>query len=349
MDDTEIYVKTILIIDDAINKKYLENKKIDILTLNSNSRKLELFDKQVIRCTHSTMIARIIEKNTKENFKIINIALDCDDERRINVRDLSTALENSLSYDIDIINLSIGSRKLSDVRYLKGTVEKIKEKNIPIICAISNTMDVTIPASLDECIGVINDFDNKYSPKEILKLEKNILGANYVMNSKGLLKYESYQPSNSYSTAFITSAFLNSKPLEKAKTVRFEIEQQKRVDTPKIIFINFQEYVDIVNTFIKKYDFEVVGVVKEKSKYTLISGCGIKCYQLDEIENLDSMVLCDVILIFCDGDEKNINKYNLVVQKCENEFIVGKENNNFHKSYALENIDKMIGIISEYL
>ena len=67
-------MKTILIVDGIINKKYLKNKNVDIFLLNSGKKKIERFSNEIFGCTHSTIIAQILESNVKETFKIINIA-----------------------------------------------------------------------------------------------------------------------------------------------------------------------------------------------------------------------------------------------------------------------------------
>ncbi|HFP6006363.1 TPA: hypothetical protein ACHI6H_000088 [Streptococcus pyogenes] len=117
-------MKTILIIDDIINTKYLKNKYIDIFFLDSASKEMKKFSDEIFGCTHSTIIAQILERNVKEKFKIINIALKKDIEKRIDIEDLSMALERGLDCNVDVINLSIGSRKLSDIKYLEKVIKK---------------------------------------------------------------------------------------------------------------------------------------------------------------------------------------------------------------------------------
>jgi hypothetical protein len=315
-------MKTILIIDDIINKKYLKNKYIDIFLLNSTKKNIERLSNEIYGCTHSTIIAQILERNVKVTFKIINIALKCDVERKIDIEDLSVALEIGLDYDVNVINLSIGSRKLSDIKYLKKVIEEINNRKIPLICSISNSMDMTIPASLDCCIGVANDFDNIYPPQKILKVEENILGIDYVVNSAKLLKNEFYKPSNSYSAAFISAAYLNSELFKDKNKIRFNARKKENNHIPKIIFINFDEYLKIINIFIEKHNIEAIGILIDMQKVLLFSVNEIKYYSTEEVEDIIKTIICDIVLIFSDKNKIKISSNDLIVTKNKDNIIL---------------------------
>jgi hypothetical protein len=338
-------MKTILIVDGIINKKYLKNKNVDIFLLNSGKKKIERFSNEIFGCTHSTIIAQILERNVKETFKIINIALECDEEKRIDIEDLSIALEKGLDYDINVINLSIGSRRLSDIKYLKKVIKKINNRNIPIISSISNSMNMTIPASLEGCIGVANDFDNIYPPQKIMNVEENILGINYLVNSAKLFENEFYKPSNSYSTAYVSAAYLNSELFKDENKIIFKRNREKGSCTFKINFVNFEEYLEIVSIFIEKYNIEAVGVLLDKKRALLFSINEIKYYRMEEIDDVIKTIVCDIVLIFSSENIENI--MDLIVTKNRDNIILEDYKGSIeYIQYDLQKIvEKIIKII----
>lgn len=338
-------MKTILIIDDIINTKYLKNKYIDIFFLDSASKEMKKFSDEIFGCTHSTIIAQILERNVKEKFKIINIALKKDIEKRIDIEDLSMALERGLDCNVDVINLSIGSRKLSDIKYLEKVIKKINDKKIPLICSISNSMDMTIPGSLEGCIGVVNDFDNIYPSKKIFKVGKNVLGVDYLVNSSKLLNNEFYESSNSYSAAFISAAYLNSELFENKNTNPISLKTKKEVNKhiPKIFFVNFDEYLDIINLFIEKYNMEAIGILLDMREVLLFSVNEIKHYNIEDIEDVIKAVICDVILIFSSENKLKINSNDLIVINNRDNIIL--KNGDGIVENIKWNLQKMIEIV----
>lgn len=338
-------MKTILIIDDIINTKYLKNKYIDIFFLDSSTKEIKEFSDEIFGCTHSTIIAQILERNVKEKIKIINIALKKDIERRIDIEDLSIALEKGLDYNVDVINLSIGSRKLSDIKYLEKVIKKINDKRIPIICSISNSMDMTIPGSLEGCIGVVNDFDNIYPSKKIFKVEKNVLGVDYLVNSSQLLKNKFYKSSNSYSAAFISAAYLNPQLFENKNTnpISLKINKERNNNVPKIFFINFDEYLYIIDLFIKKYNIEAIGIRLDIHEILLFSVNEIKYYSTEDIEDVIKMVMCDVVLIFSGENRLKLSSNDLIVIK-NRDNIIFKNCDGTIKN-TKENLQKMVELI----
>ena len=317
-------MKTILIVDGIINKKYLKNKNVDIFLLNSRKKKIERFSNEIFGCTHSTIIAQILERNVKETFKIINIALECDEEKRIDIE---------------------GSRRLSDIKYLKKVIKKINNRNIPIISSISNSMNMTIPASLEGCIGVANDFDNIYPPQKIMNVEENILGINYLVNSAKLFENEFYKPSNSYSTAYVSAAYLNSELFKDENKIIFKRNREKGSCTFKINFVNFEEYLEIVSIFIEKYNIEAVGVLLDKKRALLFSINEIKYYRMEEIDDVIKTIVCDIVLIFSSENMENI--MDLIVTKNRDNIILEDYKGSIeYIQYDLQKIvEKIIKII----
>ena len=267
-----------------------------------------------------------------------------DIERRIDIEDLSKALEKGLDYNVDVINLSIGSRKLSDIKYLEKVIKKINDKRIPIICSISNSMDMTIPGSLEGCIGVVNDFDNIYPSKKIFKVEKNVLGIDYLVNSSQLLKNKFYESSNSYSAAFISAAYLNPQLFENKNINPISLKINKeRNNVTKIFFINFDEYLYIIDLFIKKYNIEAIGIRLDIHEILLFSVNEIKYYSTEDIEDVINMVMCDVVLIFSGENRLKLSSNDLIVIK-NRDNIIFKNCDGTIKN-TKENLQKMVELI----
>jgi hypothetical protein len=107
-----------------------------------------------------------------------------DDNGKATINDLCIALEFCLHRKIDIINLSIGSTKLSDCLRLEPTIEKLYNNGTFIVAAINNSNYKTVPASMKNVIGVARSNKALKQHNNIAPVEENYLGVDFYAEYK---------------------------------------------------------------------------------------------------------------------------------------------------------------------
>ncbi|MCM1286508.1 MAG: leucine-rich repeat protein, partial [Bacteroides sp.] len=112
---------------------------------------------------HGTHVAGIVVDNTPENVKIK--AFKCmNDKGSGNISDVCLAVNTAVESNVDVINMSLGSRGTSEL--MEDTINNAIEKGITVCVAAGNNgqnaMNYT-PANIENCItvGAINEEDQK--------------------------------------------------------------------------------------------------------------------------------------------------------------------------------------------
>lgn len=120
---------------------------------------------------------------------------------------LSLGIERAISLKPDIIHLSLGSSKTSDVMILKLFIEKAIEAGITIVAAYNNNNTFTYPAHDKDVFGVVADYTSKMEPCQIERVEtpfKDIWICS--VNDLNIQEINNFpvQNCNSYATAILT-------------------------------------------------------------------------------------------------------------------------------------------------
>lgn len=329
-------MKTLIIIDDAINLKYIKHRNIKIYHVCM--KKVVPYTKEVFGYTHSTRIIQIIEKYCDQELNIINIALSMDMNNQIDIHDLKTALDFCIHIKVDIINLSIGTKKISDIQYIRSAIQRLYEKGTIIVSAISNDFYMTLPASLPQVIGVMHDYENFLKPAEMKEIEENMLGVQYIANSTQLLSSENYIASNSFSVPLVITELLKNKNLSIENKKNNSINKREKIlnikkpseKRPKVIIYGIKEPQELMNRLVIDNEIEAIGLRIMDNKVSIISLFEISKVQgeISDIINVaEKYILADLILIFkeCRNNMDNLNE-DLNIEFLEKQIVLRGKN-----------------------
>lgn len=150
------------IIDTGIDldHEFLKSRIIETGFNNSESGKINSEDDDD---GHGTHVAGIVADNTTENVKIK--AFKCmDRDGNGKLSDVCLAVNAAVENDVDVINMSLGSRGISSL--LEDTVNNAIEQGITVCVAAGNNGQNAqnyTPANIENCItvGAINENDQK--------------------------------------------------------------------------------------------------------------------------------------------------------------------------------------------
>lgn len=197
----------IAIIDDGINSKillpkckihhYYVSKDYQILQTRSNLHSL----------SHGTICGGVIISNTCVEHEIISIKVKRTDQNG-NIEKLCAALKFCLKNNIDVVNISLGTRNTDDAKILYNIVIKMEKKNIIVVSAMDNNpMERAFPACFDNVIGVKHSMK---AYKGIYWVNNNTVSANGIQTIE-LATAELYTTyaCNSYATPYVTSQVAN--------------------------------------------------------------------------------------------------------------------------------------------
>ena len=170
-------IKTLKIVDDISDLNEMDYKKLP---------------KEV----HGELCKQIIKKNSVAQTNVICIDY-LNKELSGSIEKLKTVLEWCLNNDIDLINLSCGTTKYSDLTFLKKICRKLYNKGVLIVAAVSNNDSYTIPANLPYTISVASG--SRFKNLADINCEKTFIVEFENDNDTYL------DNSNSFATAYITS------------------------------------------------------------------------------------------------------------------------------------------------
>lgn len=173
----------IAILDDAINGNLLETPVVSRYTyFNGHYCKADLSN--LVTYTHGTIVAKILETYACD-FEIVSIQLldNWFTQRRCPTKLLTLALKLCTELDIDIVHISLGSVRLSEIRDMNSWLERITQSGIPIIAACSNDLYRTIPASCHNVFGVVCDTKGNLQEGQYAVEFNPYLGTNFIANN----------------------------------------------------------------------------------------------------------------------------------------------------------------------
>jgi len=331
-------MKKIAIIDDKINIRYLKNKNIKIYEVIDS--KIQNSGYEIYWYTHSTRIVQILEKYCNTKIDIINIVLKMEKNNQINILDVKTALNFCIDINVNIINLSIGSKRVSDIQYIYDEVQDLYEKGTLLVAASSNDFYMTIPASMPQVIGVVHDYDGILFPKEIKRLRNNLLGIGYLVNSQQLLSAENYIASNSFAAPYMIAKILEDNILlNQLQNSMIKIDERDDLNIersydskPKVVLKGVHDSLNIMRTLINQKKVETIGVQIMADSIYLLSIMKILELQgkISEVINtIEKYIISDLILIFINSDiEYDFSYVDLRIEMEEKATIIktnGKE------------------------
>ncbi len=339
-------MKKIAIIDDIVNIKYLKKNNVIIYKVRNN--RIQYYKGEIFGYTHSTRIVEVLEKYCNEEITIINIALETK-EKKFNIMDLKLALKFCIDLNVDVINLSIGSKKISDLRYINDEIEQLKNQKSKIVAAISNDFYMTIPGSLPQVIGVVHDFNGMLRPKEIARVKENFLGINYITNINQIFATKKFIPSNSFAVPYVISKLMKQDFEKKYRDSIKETGINKIVNNrmqekniPKVILTGICNPILIIQKLIINKRIESIGLQITERNIVLFSVTKILNIEgeiLDIIKSVEQSIVLDLIVIFIKDKKKyrifnadlyiEVDNNNIIAKNRENKILeINYENNN---------------------
>lgn len=159
-----------------------------------------------VSISHATIVANIIQKyNNNCIFSSVKVL---DNNGRGSLQTLIKGIELCLDMNVDIIHMSIGTTRFYETTKLVKLLERVAEKKICVIAAQSNSLLYTIPACLEEVIGVRHS--DECLPGDYIIQINNWDGVDILTSSRHNITLENEDkkillPSNSFAAPYITS------------------------------------------------------------------------------------------------------------------------------------------------
>lgn len=263
----------IAIIDDKINSNLLVmGHTIEYIFISEEK------ESEVNTCTHSTIIARILE-NYAEEYELVNIVLTNNINKNQHIKRLEKALKICLWQKVDIICMSLGTEIISEGRYLVDVIKELYQNGIIMIAAADNEENYILPAFFSEVISVGVDKKNSVFSGEYIYMKENFLNINILANCdlKSLFSDRILYPSTSYAVpvivakvnniinqGFVGQTYIRKVLLKEAKLVK-EYTFEKRhikVDLPIVVSDDLSkiEWEKLMNYMAEKYKVESIGI-----------------------------------------------------------------------------------------
>lgn len=196
----------IVVIDDAVNDSFLLNPVSNRYVLKNG-----VFHKgdarQDCKLSHGTLVAKVLEQYALD-YNLINLQITDNwfQSKKCPIEFLRKALEFCLEIQCDVINISLGSKRLSDMAYLTPIIQEIRHREIPIVAACSNSFHRTVPAADCGVLGVICDRSNELKTGTYAIRYNPYLGTEYMAHyALDMPHINDSHESNSLATAVITA------------------------------------------------------------------------------------------------------------------------------------------------
>lgn len=201
-------------LDDGIN-----TSSYDIMNITANIQIMENGKISVVRNTdipsdsHGTICTAIFNKYClKKDIDIIGIKILDNDTEKGNVQQLIIAIKWCIENNVNLINCSLGTTNYVDFLIIKKAVNSAVENRIVIVAAQSNNDLYTLPACLDNVIGVKKDLfycDGNYKWRwyPFDNIEIAVCGIHQLIKKDNSVFWTSN--SNSYAVPIITAYIAN--------------------------------------------------------------------------------------------------------------------------------------------
>ena len=143
-------IPKIAFIDDGINPDFVsEGVHFDSYVVDGDEINR---DKSVCGVTHGTRCYEIFRDNVQAPYHLVSIKVLNDTTGKGTNKAMLTALHWCAKHDIELINMSMGTRQFSDFPPVVEAIENLSNKLVVAACSNSNTL--TFPACLPTVIGV---------------------------------------------------------------------------------------------------------------------------------------------------------------------------------------------------
>lgn len=189
------------------------------LYVNADGKIYDRNGSKKIMTNHGTICAAIISCYASD-FEIISLKIFDGEILRTNIYRFVAAIEWCIEKNVDIINLSLGSTRISDYRLIKKLVYQTLEKGIVLISAYSNEDGLyTMPSCMCGVYGVKADpilLRNEYRVGEKGSGEL-CLYASCAHNIDNIIKGIDIPCVNSFATPTVTAEIVNIINLDSKK------------------------------------------------------------------------------------------------------------------------------------
>jgi len=313
---------TVAFIDDGINPLFL-SEGVMLVNYFVDENGVKIDESPVTEITHGTICYKVFKDNADFPYRLISLRVLDHSTGTGNQKALAMALNWCANQDIDLINMSVGTRQQSDFNIISQTVNQLQ--NVVIVAACSNQNELTFPACLPGVIGV-RHCDNKalqgkfiylqapydqidvltYMASEVISISKNhVIG---------------YGKSNSVATPFVSSIVGRylSQGFSSLVDIRKKLKQDSALDVYN--FYNTHELWNLYTSFfnrLKKLAVPVIALT-DNTNYAnqklneLVKACVLKGYRaiaLSETQNTNvenyiyslnqpMMNICDFIELY---------------------------------------------------
>ena len=247
---------SIAIIDDGIRTKSIEQEKINYsIEITADLEIREIYIDDDAELSHGTSCANIIYSKFSDcGFVSIKILNENGQARSLQ---LVKALEWCILNKTRIINMSLGTVNFKDYAPVRKIINKAYRSGIIIIAASDNNGMFTLPASLENVIGVKCDKSNFLDGDDFIFHHTAVDGVNITTSPhheivrNGVLDYK-FNESNSFGAPKIT-ALVYGITSENPGISFFEIKQElwkrSKKQIPKIDF-SYTRRIDWVDSCI---------------------------------------------------------------------------------------------------
>ena len=152
-------VPCIAFIDSGINVDFIKNflspeQHIDSVLTVKDGEIIASGDRNTNVLLHASICCKLFLENYNGNARMHFLELLDEDACKGDIDSLARALSWCLENDVDIINLSIGTTRMSDAAKLFDVIEKLIAKKTVVVAANSNEGKMTFPAFFSDVYGV---------------------------------------------------------------------------------------------------------------------------------------------------------------------------------------------------
>ncbi|MEG2520138.1 MAG: S8 family serine peptidase [Christensenellaceae bacterium] len=193
----------VAIIDDKVNVNFLLRECVCV-----DAQTLKLCEKESIHdftLSHATIIATILEQNCDAH--LFNVMIKSSFEHNSNIEMLKMAFKWCIQNQIDIINLSIGTKNFYDHIQLEHFVKELNDCGIILVAAAANDNSITFPAAFNNVVGV--KYNHHIAPHRHIYVHNPFDGISILSGCQTSCNHIFFEACNSFATAFICAKICN--------------------------------------------------------------------------------------------------------------------------------------------